>query len=110
MAKEDISTYLRHILEAIDHVGHHLTSPNFESFENDVVMTGFVTHELTVIGEAANNLSRDFHDQHPDIDWSKIIGMRNWIVHGYFNVNPKILWDTAKQDLPELKKQIEKIV
>jgi len=109
MAKEENTTLLLHILEAIDKIERHLSDQSYESFTANEVLVGFVTYELAVIGEAANNLSDEFREQHSHIPWSKMIGMRNWIIHGYFNVNPQTLWQTSKEDLPELRKYIQKI-
>lgn len=61
-------------------------------------------------GEAANNIPDNIKDNNPDINWSGIIGMRNIIVYGYFNVDPEIIWSTIKKRLPELPGQIEDLL
>jgi len=66
-----------------------------------------VTRQFEIIGEAAGNVSADFQEAHSHVPWSKAIGMRNRLIHEYFGVNKKIVWQTCKKDLKELKKQIE---
>ena len=110
MAKESNETYLGHMFEAIEKIERNIAKRSYKSFVADEVLVGFVTYELAIIGEAANKLTDEFHEEHKVMPWSKMIGMRNWIIHGYFNVNPETLWQTTKDDLPELKKYIEKLV
>lgn len=109
MAREDNTTPLLHIVEAIDKIERHISDQSYESFVANEVLVGFVTYELAVIGEAASKLSDEFREKHSEIPWSKMIGMRNWIIHGYFNVNPQTLWQTSGEDLPELRKYIQEI-
>ena len=102
------SIYLRHILEAIEKTERYLSATNYESFIHNDMMTDAVIRELMIIGEAANNLSEEFQEEHSDIMWWKIKAMRNVLVHEYFGVNLKIIWDTCKENLPALKLLIQK--
>jgi len=65
-----------------------------------------VVRKLEIIGEATNNLSDTFKDSHPEIIYRDIVDMRNFLIHEYFGINPKVVWDTCKTDLPVLKKQL----
>jgi len=102
------STYLRHILDAIEKIEHYLSDTDYESFVHNDMMTDAVIRELMIIGEAASNLSDKFQEEHPDVIWWKIKAMRNVLVHEYFGVNLKIVWDTCKNNLPTLKLLIQK--
>ena len=104
------SIYLRHILEAIEKIERYLSGIAYESFIDNDMMTDAVIRELMIIGEAANNLSDKFQEEHSDIMWWKIKGMRNVLVHEYFGVNLKIVWDTCKENLPTLKLLIQKVL
>ena len=64
----------------------------------------------SVIGEAAKNVSQGFREAHPEVPWADMIGMRNRLIHGYFNVSLDIAWDTVKLDLPSLGLSIEAIL
>jgi len=65
---------------------------------------------LEIICEAANVVSADFREKHSQIPWKKMIGLRNRLIHGYFDVNLDIVWDTVEEDLPPLVADLEKII
>jgi uncharacterized protein with HEPN domain len=66
--------------------------------------------ELEIIGEAASKVSSDIRSQHPSIPWQDITGMRNRLIHAYFDVDLDTVWRTVSQDLPILKSNIERIL
>jgi uncharacterized protein with HEPN domain len=63
---------------------------------------------MLIIGEAANKIPEEIQEKFNEIDWRGIIGMRNIIVHGYFKINPDIIWETVQTKIPELKRMISK--
>jgi len=65
---------------------------------------------LEIIGEAARGVSTPTCESHPGIAWSQMAGMRDRLIHGYFDVNLDIVWQTVQQDLPPLLAQLEKIL
>lgn len=65
---------------------------------------------LEIIGEATKNLSKELRAKHRRIPWRDIAGMRNKLIHEYFGVKLELVWETIKQNLPELKKQMVKIL
>jgi len=99
--------YLRHILDAIETIEEYISGKTFKSFSVNKMMIDAVTRQFEIIGEAASNVSVDFQEKNSHIPWSKAIGMRNHLIHEYFGVNKKIVWQTCKKDLKELKKQVE---
>jgi uncharacterized protein with HEPN domain len=107
--KNDI-TYLRHILDAIGKIESYLTGATYESFSNNSMMVDAVVRELEIVGEASSNLSETFRDKHPDIPWRDAVDMRNFLIHEYFGVRKKVVWDTCKEDLPVMKRLIDKLL
>ena len=103
---KDNKTYLQHIFQAIEKIEKYLTGVSYETFQANDMMFDAVIHEIQIIGEAANSIDKAFQDQHPEIPWIRVIGMRNYLVHEYFGVISKIVWDTAQDNLGELKKAI----
>ena len=69
-----------------------------------------VVRQVEIIGEAARNISDDFCKLHPKVPWGKTVGIRNKIIHEYFNVNFAIVWDTVQDDLPDLEESITSIL
>ena len=64
--------------------------------------------QVEIIGEAANLLTIEFRESHSEVDWRPIVNMRNVLVHDYIHISKDILWVTLTQDIPELKKHIER--
>lgn len=102
--------YLEHILDAIKVVDEYIGDMTCEEFKENKMATDAVIRQLAIVGEAANNLSEEFVKNHPDLPFRDAIDMRNFLIHEYFGVNIQLVWETAKDDLPELRKFIEKIV
>jgi len=77
------------------------------TFEEEELVQNWIIHHLQIIGEAAVKISDDFQEQHPDIPWPKIIGMRNILVHDYFRIDINAVWAVVENDIPQLEQQIE---
>jgi uncharacterized protein with HEPN domain len=97
---------LEHILESIDYVMEFTKDVDFEEFLSNKMLLFAVVKNLEIIGEASYKLTYDFRNNHPEIEWGKIISMRHILVHGYYDTDEMIVWDTAK-NLPALKEQIQ---
>lgn len=76
------------------------------SFEGDELIQNWIVHHLQILGEAAARLSSEFKAAHAEIPWEKIVGMRNILVHDYFEVDTAIVWSVVEKDLPEIEKNI----
>ncbi len=93
---------LRDILEAITAIERHSDSDKARFEQDELLQTWFLRH-LQIIGEAARAIPVDVRAQAPDIPWPKIIGMRNVLVHGYFEIDTDIVWQAATRDITALK-------
>ncbi len=100
---------LQDILEAIERIERYAVKGR-QAFEQDELIQTWFTHNLQVIGEASRSLSSAIRDQHPEVPWSNIIGMRNILTHNYFEVDLDIVWLAIEQELPSLKQSIKAIV
>ena len=81
-----------------------------EEFEKEELIQTWIIHHLLILGEAASALSDPFKEQHHKIPWSKIIGMRNILIHNYFGIDFDIIWSVLENDLPQVKRYIEEIL
>ncbi len=81
-----------------------------QAFEQDELIQNWIVHHLQILGEAAARISDDFKEKHHDIPWSRIIGMRNILVHDYFGIDFDIVWAVVEKDLPDLYDNIKKIL
>ena len=74
--------------------------------KDPIVFFGFVKH-VEIIGEAVYMLTKEFRANHPEVEWDVIEGMRHVLVHGYYKIRPKQLWNTIENDIPTLRPYIE---
>jgi len=107
---KDDKVYLSHILGAIEQIEIYLSGTDYDSLKADNMLLDAVARELEIIGEAANNISEEFRKAHKNVPWHKAIGLRNKIIHEYFGLDLKILWETCRKDLPKFKKQVEDVL
>ena len=108
--KRDDTVYLHHILDAIESIENYTKGMSENEFLSNSMTHDAVVRQIEIIGEAARNVSDQFQNKYPKLPWAKMIGIRNKIIHEYFNVNYAIVWDTVKDDLPSLKKTIKKLL
>ena len=78
-------------------------------FDNDRIRQLAVIRLLELIGEASNQVSAEFKKHHNDIPWKEMISMRNRLIHGYFSVNTRIVWDTIRIDLSYLLGKLDEM-
>jgi uncharacterized protein with HEPN domain len=102
--------YLLDIIEAADRVAVHPAEQDHDRFLANVTRQAAVPHELTVIGEAASRLSETIRRAHPATPWAKIIAFRNVVVHEYFGLSWEIVWNTATDLVPELRRQVAAVL
>ena len=69
-----------------------------------------LVHLLEIIGEAAVGVSSEFKEKYPQIRWRNIVGMRNRLIHGYYDINKNVVWKTVKEDIPPLNADLGKII
>ena len=81
-----------------------------EVFERDEMVQVWMVHHLMIIGEAVRALDPAFKQKHPAVPWRLIAAMRNVIVHDYFRINHRVVWDTVVQHMAPLKLQVEEIL
>ena len=102
MSKHDDSVYIKHILEAANKVTQLVNRGGRELFESDFAISDAIVRELLVLGEAARNLSPEYRENSTKIPWKDVIGMRDWLVHGYSDIDWDKVWNTAVKDIPTL--------
>lgn len=107
---KDYTVFLKHILESIESIEEYIKDISEEDFLNSQEKQDAVVRRLEIIGEAVRNLQNDFKEQYPNIAWNKAMGTRNILIHNYFGIDLKIVWDTATKGLIEFKKQIKDIL
>lgn len=97
------SVYLKHIRDSIDQIDGYIEGMDKEEFFGDARTQDAVVRQLQVIGEASKRLSPETRDKHPEIPWSEVTGMRNKLVHDYFQIDFRRVWNTVRNDLAPLR-------
>jgi uncharacterized protein with HEPN domain len=100
---------LADILHALERI-ESKTSLGRAAFDADEMIQVWVIHHLEIAGEATAGLSRALRDAYPDVRWGGPIGMRNRIVHGYFEVDSDLVWDVAVSELPDYGAQVRRVL
>jgi uncharacterized protein with HEPN domain len=95
--------YIQHILDEIEYILGQSSNLDFVSFLRNESLKRAFARSIEIIGEASKKLPENFKTMHPDIEWRKITGMRDRLIHDYFGVDYTIVWDVAKNKLPELR-------
>lgn len=110
MSKRSEILYLGDMLGYARRVRAKLAGVTRAEFQANEDLQIIVGHCIQVIGEAASRVSTATTTAHPEIAWERIVGMRHKIVHDYFKVDLKVVWDAATNDLPELIAALERFV
>ncbi|MFA5422979.1 MAG: DUF86 domain-containing protein [Phycisphaerae bacterium] len=106
MSKRPVDLLLEDIIEAIERIRQYIKGLPFEKFLDDRKTIDAVVRNMEIIGEAANRLPEEFRQNHPEVEWYKVIGLRHRIVHEYFGIDIQIIWQILQKDLPELLQKI----
>lgn len=110
MSKRDVRLLLEDILEAINKIQDYTRAMSEDDFRSDSKTIDAVVRNLEIIGEAANNISKSYRDQHSNVEWNQIIGMRHRIIHEYFGVDERIIWFVLQNDLVPLQFAIKQFL
>jgi uncharacterized protein with HEPN domain len=80
------------------------------AFESEELIQTWIVHHIRIIGEACRALSDTVKNRYPNVPWPQVVGMRNILVHHYFDVDSDIIWSVVEKDLPALKNQLDAIL
>ena len=91
----DYKAYLKDILEAIDRIESYITNLTFDDFSESRLYQDAIVRNLEIIGEAVKRLPEKIIDKYPEIEWKKIAGLRDILIHAYFGIDTEIVWDVT---------------
>jgi len=106
----DFSLYLEDILECCRRITEYTAGMSFDSFIKDRLVYDAVLRNIEIIGEAVKQVPTEIRNQHPEIDWRRIAGMRDIVAHHYFSIHDEIVWDIVANKVSELAEQVGMIL
>lgn len=108
--KKDPEVFLAHILDSICIIEEYSKNMTQAKFHKNRSLQDAIIRRLEIIGEAVKNLPISFKTKHPDIPWKQIAGMRDILIHEYFDVDLVLTWKVVKHELPPIKKKLSAIL
>lgn len=109
MSIQDDKIRLQHMFDAAQKAVNFVNNRTFQDLENNEMLVLALVKLIEIVGEAASRISKEYQADHPQIPWSAMIGMRNRLVHAYFDINLRILWQTTQEDLPSLVEELNNL-
>ena len=109
MSERNLLLFLNDILKCIQKIQKYTKGKSYDDFIKDELLVDGIVRNLEVIGEAVKNIPADFRKKYPTVEWKKIAGLRDILIHEYFGIDYELLWDIVKNKIPELEVQIIKI-
>ncbi|MCP4106036.1 MAG: DUF86 domain-containing protein [Desulfobacteraceae bacterium] len=110
MTQRTLKIFLEDILRSIEKIERYTSGMTQHDFEQNEMAVDAVLRNLEIIGEASGNIPDYFRDNYPDIPWKRVVGLRNIVIHAYFNVDLDIIWQIITINLPELKMNMKPIL
>lgn len=104
------SVRLKHIRDAAEEAVALCQGRTRQDLDTDRMLNLSLVRLLEIIGEAANGISDELKETHSHIPWHQMTSMRNRLIHGYFDVNLDVVWQTVKNDLPSLVQQVKNML
>lgn len=100
--RTDDAVRLRHMIDAAETATQFMAGRNRAALDTDRMLLFAVVRAIEVVGEAATKVSAETREASPQIPWAAVVGMRNRLIHGYFNVDAELVWQTVNRELPAL--------
>jgi uncharacterized protein with HEPN domain len=108
MKTRDYRDYLQDILDAVNDIESFVDSMTYEEFIKDRKTLNAVVRSIEIIGEASKNIPETIKIKHKELPWKQMAGMRDKLIHAYFGIDVETLWKAVKDNIPPLKKSIQK--
>lgn len=108
--QKEYKVYLDDIIESIKKIEKYTKGISYEEFARNDLVIDAVVRNLEIIGEAVKRLPTEIKRQHHNIEWKKVAGLRDILIHEYSGINIKIIWDVITNKIPSLKDTINEII
>ena len=106
----DYTLYLKDILAAIESIEGFIAGLDLDTFQTDDKTTSAVMRKLEIMGEAVKQLPEEIRQEHSQVPWKEIAGMRDKLIHFYFGIDYPLVWNAITERLPQVKQEIQKLL
>lgn len=106
MSERNLIVFINDILRSIQKIQRYTEGKTYEDFIGNELLRDGVIRNLEVIGEAVKNIPVNFRKKYPSVEWKKIDGLRDILIHEYFGIDYELLWDIVENKIPSLCDQI----
>ena len=110
MLKRDYKLFITDIRDCANRILDYTMDKSFDEFIENQMLLDAVVRNLEIIGEATKNLPNDIRQKYPQVEWRKIAGLRDIVIHGYFGIDYEILWDIIQNKIPDLVVKIQEVI
>jgi len=108
--KREFILYLEDMLQSMERIEEYLGNLDFKEFKMSFMVVDAIIRNFEVIGEASKNIPNEIQEKYPEIPWKKMYGLRNLIAHEYFGIDYEMIWEIAKNNLPQNRTDLEYII
>src|ERR1035437_1931614 len=106
--KREFILYLEDMFQSMQRIEEYLGDLDFKKFQMTHIVVDAVVRNFEIIGEASRKIPSDIQEEYPDIPWRKMYGLRNLIAHEYFGIDYEMIWEIAKNNLPQNRKDLDR--
>ena len=108
--KRDYKLFIKDIISAMKSIEEFIEGLSLDEVREDDKTSSAVIRKFEIIGEATKHVPEDLKEKYPDIPWKRMAGMRDRLIHAYFGVDYRLVWEAIKIDIPELKPRLQQVL
>jgi len=108
--KRDYQLFIKDIIAAMESIEGFVEGMSFEELMQDDKTASAVIRKFEIVGEATKRLSDELKEEHPEIPWKRMAGMRDRLIHAYFGVDYKLVWEAIKAEVPSMKLKLQEVL
>ena len=108
--KRDYRLFIKDIIAAMESIEGFVEGMSFEELMQDDKTASAVIRKFEIVGEATKCLPDELKEEHPEIQWKRMAGMRDRLIHAYFGVDYKLVWEAIKAEVPSMKLKLQEIL